>query len=230
MSRASFTAIDYPESDGKPMGETDLHRDAMVRHIELLKRYYAGQQVYVSGDLLVYFVQGNPKKFVVPDAFVVKGLKQVRRRTFRLWNERIAPQFVLETTSKKTKRRDLKDKPAIYAQIGVREYFLFDPTSDYLDPALQGNRLDGDGYIPIEPDSDGGLVSLELGLKLQLIDDELEFFRLDNGERLLTGEEARQREVEARLVEVEARRDAEAEVERLREALRKLQPASQTDI
>lgn len=24
------TAIHYPESDGKPMGETDIHRDEMV--------------------------------------------------------------------------------------------------------------------------------------------------------------------------------------------------------
>ena len=65
--------VHYPESDGRPMGETDLHRDAMIRHIELLRHYYEGQQVYVSGDLLVYYEQGNPKKFVVPDAFVVKG-------------------------------------------------------------------------------------------------------------------------------------------------------------
>ncbi len=51
MSVIEYTAIEYPESDGKPMGETDLHRDAMVRHIELLKQYFEGQQVYVSGDL-----------------------------------------------------------------------------------------------------------------------------------------------------------------------------------
>jgi hypothetical protein len=44
----------YPESDGKPMGETDLHRKAMVDHIEVLEDFYQGQQVYVSGDLLVY--------------------------------------------------------------------------------------------------------------------------------------------------------------------------------
>ena len=32
------TAVYYPESDGKPMGETDRHRNAIVRHIELLQR------------------------------------------------------------------------------------------------------------------------------------------------------------------------------------------------
>ena len=58
------------------MGElTDLHRDAMFRHIELLSDYYRGQQVYVSGDLLVYCSKEITKKYVVPDAFVVKGIK-----------------------------------------------------------------------------------------------------------------------------------------------------------
>ncbi len=54
------TVVHYPESDGKPMGETDLHRDEMVRQIELLRHYYRGRKVYVSGDLLVYYEQGNP--------------------------------------------------------------------------------------------------------------------------------------------------------------------------
>jgi hypothetical protein len=71
MPIASFTtAIEYPESDGQPMGETDLHRDAMFRHIELLKRFFAGQDVYVSGDLLVYYEQGNNQKFIVPNGTV----------------------------------------------------------------------------------------------------------------------------------------------------------------
>ena len=66
--------VHYPESDGKPMGETDEHREAMVRHIQILQEYYRGQPVYVSGDLLVYYEQGNPRKQLVPDAFVVKGV------------------------------------------------------------------------------------------------------------------------------------------------------------
>ncbi len=82
----------YPESDGRPMGETDEHRDAMFRIIELLKNYFQNQQVYVSGDLLLYYEQGNPKKFVVPDAFIAKGRKQKRRRIYRLWVEGVVPQ------------------------------------------------------------------------------------------------------------------------------------------
>ena len=68
-------SVNYPESDGRPMGETDEHRKEMIRQMELLERHFAGQRVYVSGDLLVYYEQGNPKKFVVPDVFVVRDLE-----------------------------------------------------------------------------------------------------------------------------------------------------------
>ena len=46
--------IEYPESDGKPMGETDLLRDWMFRILELLRFRYRGQRVYIASDLLVY--------------------------------------------------------------------------------------------------------------------------------------------------------------------------------
>jgi hypothetical protein len=38
--------IEYPESDGKPMGETDLHRDWMVRILEIFRQRYTGQRVH----------------------------------------------------------------------------------------------------------------------------------------------------------------------------------------
>ncbi len=171
------------------MGETDLHRDAMFRQIELLKRFFIGQKVYVSGDLLVYYEPGNNKKFIVPDVFFTKGLKQIQRRIYRTWIERLPPNFVIETTSKKTKKKDLKVKPEIYAKIGVQEYFLFDPTEDYLEPPLQGNRLVDGAYERITLQSDGCLMSEQLGLKLQFNDGELEFIDPDTNQRLLTAEE-----------------------------------------
>ncbi len=236
MSGVFTTAIEYPESDGRPMGETDLHRDAMVRHIDILKQYYRGQDVYVSGDLLVYYEEGNPKKFVVPDAFIAKGLKQFRRRTFRLWDEGITPQLVIETTSKKTKNRDLKVKPEIFAHIGIKEYFMFDPTCDYLKPPLKGYRLVEGKYLPIKQDSEGALLSEELGLRLKFHEGELAFIRPDTGEQLLSAEElllveaeahqreakAHQREAEARQREAAGRLKAENEVAELRTQLLKL--------
>ena len=209
----------YPESDGKPMGETDDHRDAMVRHIELLQHYYRGQDVYVSGDLLVYYQQGNPKKFVVPDAFVVKGLRPGKRRIYKTWVEGKVPDVVIETTSRKTRPKDTRVKPELYARLGIKEYFLFDPHQEYLDPQLQGYRLTPDGYHRIESDSDGALVSEALNLRLSVADGQLQFHRCDTGERLLTA--AEREDVERR-----ARRSAEAEVARLRAELARRQEPS----
>ncbi len=213
-----FTAVQYPESDGKPMGETDLHRDQMVRHIELLRHYFRGQRVYVSGDLLVYYEQGNPKKFVVPDAFVVKGVNPKSRRIYKVWVEHKAPGVIIETTSRKTRRKDLVDKPRLYARLGVKEYFMLDPEEDYLEPALQGHRLSGEGFVQIQPDETGTLVSEELGLRLRAEEGVLMMYRLDTGERLMTAEERAE-------LESEARRAAEVEVARLREELGRRQPS-----
>jgi Uma2 family endonuclease len=233
LTTSSFTTVHYPESDGRPMGETDLHREAMIRHIELLKHHFAGQQVYVSGDLLVYFEQGNPKRFVVPDAFIAKGLNPHQRRVYKTWVEARSPDAVIETTSRKTKKKDTTDKPALYAQLGVKEYFLFDPTQDYLDPPLQGHRLVGGTYELIQPEADGSLLSQEFELRLRFEDSVLAFYRLDTGERVLTAEERTRVEVQARRAaeqrtraEAEARQAAEqraaaaeAEIARLRQEL-----------
>ena len=200
------------------MGETDRHRNAMVRHIEILSRYYAGQQVYVSGDLLLYYEEGNPHKFIVPDALVAKGVAPGERRIYKLWEEHKAPDVVIETTSRKTRKKDATVKPALYAQIGVREYFIFDPERDYLTPPLQGFRLAGANYERIVPDAEGRLLSTELGMFLSLSERDIEFDVESTGERLLTGGEVALREREAR-------RAAEAEVARLRAELARLTSA-----
>ena len=119
-----FAQVHYPESDGKPMGETDEHRDAMVRHIQILQEYYREQQVYVSGDLLVYYEEGDPSKYVVPNAFVIKGVSPNRRRTYKIWLEGKGPDVVIETTSCKTRRKDTTTKPELYARLGVKEVLL----------------------------------------------------------------------------------------------------------
>ena len=214
-----FTQVHYPESDGKPMGETDLHRKELVRHIELLEDYYQGQRVYVSGDLLVYYEQGNPKKFVVPDTFVVKGIAARAHRVYKIWVEGKAPDVVIETTSRKTQRKDTDVKPPLYSRLGVKEYFLFDPEQEYLDPPLQGHRLAGDAYQRIVPDSDGCLLSQELGLRLCVGEGVVQFYRLDTGERLLTRSERVTRESARANHEMQTRQNAEAELARLRAEL-----------
>src|SRR5262249_28681704 len=90
------------------------------------------------------------------------------------------------------RKEDKEKKLEIYRDIlRVSEYFLFDPTEDYLDPPLQGFRLVGGDYVPIEP-IDGRLPSAVLGLHLEREGARLRLFDPATGQRLPTRQEARE--------------------------------------
>ena len=71
--KAAPTVV-YPESDGKPFAETEYYRDIMIDFIQMLKHYFRDvDDVHVSGNLLMYYEEGNPRKSVSPDVFVAFG-------------------------------------------------------------------------------------------------------------------------------------------------------------
>ena len=210
IAQTVITELHYPESDGEPMAETDLHRDWMVRIIDLLKQRYAGQQVYVSGNLLMYYVEGDASKSVAPDALVVKGVDPGRRRIYKIWKEGKPPNVVIETTSDSTRLNDTEKKFDLYARLGIREYFLYDPTADYLHPPLQGHRLDDGGYEPIEPDAKGRLLSEALDLFLELDGSDLVFRDQSTGQVQYTKAEAEA--ANRRLAESERDQERQARV------------------
>jgi Uma2 family endonuclease len=222
---AAPTQIHYPESDGKPMGETDVHIDALIYLREALRDYFQDDpQMYVAGNMLLYYEEGNPAACVAPDVFVVQGVAKGERRIYRLWEEGQPPAVVFEITSRGSRLEDLGTKRAIYAMLGVREYFLYDPLGEYLRPSLQGYRLQEGEYQRISPGSEGGLTSQLLGLELRVEDGCLRVLNPATGERLLTPAEA----LVARRSEAAARRTAEAELERLRAELARLRGETQT--
>jgi Uma2 family endonuclease len=207
--------VEYPESDGLPMGETDRHRNWMIRLIDLFQHRYAGERVYVSGDLMTYYVEGDPRRSVCPDCFVVKDCDPGERRVYKTWDEP-APNAVFEVTSLSTRKRDEILKPGIYGEIGVPEYFLYDPTAEYLNPPLQGFRLTGNGYVRIEADAEGRVGCEELDVWLLLEGRELVVRDRATGDEVVPRWEA----AEARREAAEARREAaEAENRRLRSLL-----------
>ena len=130
---------------------------------------------------------------------------------------------MVETTSLKTKKKDTVDKLELYARLGIREYFLHDPTGEYLDPPLQGYRLRDGNYERIPAEATSSLYSEELNMRLLVEDGELNLYHPDSTERILTNEELAASEAEGRNREAEARQLAEAEVERLRAELAKYQ-------
>ena len=208
-TRSSTDGIDYPESDGEPMAETDTHRDLMTDALlhPLKERYRDDPNVYVSGNLFLYYEEGDPSAVVAPDVFVVFGVPDHQRRIYKLWEEDRAPDVVFELTSERTYREDLSDKRLIYEELGVREYFLFDPLEDYLRPPLQGFRLKDSYFVAVMPQSwDEGewqIQSRVLGLTLRSDGSSLRLYDPEQERYLLTRSE-----------EAEARRQAEAELAR----------------
>ena len=216
------TPVEYPESDGKPMSETPIHWHATVDFAHpLLDRYAARPDAYVGSDMLMYYEEGNPRKAVSPDVFVAFGpSREPQRRTWLVWEEGKAADFVLEVTSNSTRRKDEGFKADLYEQLGVTEYWQFDPTGDYLLPTLKGRRLNPHGTyeaIGLEP-RDGGLVgwSAVLGLKLRPEGESLRLFDPELGDFLPNYAEA----VAQRDAEATARRAAEARIAELERQLR----------
>jgi len=210
--------IDYPAADGEPMAETDVHRDLVLVLIFALTNFFRTKpDVYVSGNLFIYYLQGNPKKRVAPDVFVVRGVGKQRRRMYKLWEEGRPPDLVIELSSRQTWREDFDVKLPLYEQLGVKECFFFDPEYDYLPSPLVGYRLEGYEYVASKVVN--GRVRSQV-LKLDLVDtgETLRFFDPRTKRFLPTPEEAAQ----TAQAEVEARRRAEAEVARLRRELERL--------
>lgn len=190
--------IEYPESDGKPMAESDLHREIMFFLIHTLQRFLRDTVAYVSGNLMIYYVEGDPYKSVAPDCFVAFDVPAREHNIYKTWEEGKFPDVVFEVTSKKTRREDFTVKQPLYARLGVKEYYIYDPTRDYLKPSLQAFELVDKQLLPMTPRKVNGIlnspeyVSKLLGIRLSLDGwGRLELFDVATGEQLVSDEEAR---------------------------------------
>jgi putative restriction endonuclease len=223
---AEDAEVFYPDSDGQPMAESDETRELMVECIGTLEDHFAAApDVYVSGNLLVYYERGNPKASVAPDVLVARGVGKHRRRTYQTWVEGKMPDLVIEIASETTWQRDMLFKSMLYFSLGVREYFLFDSTASRFDGGpLLGLMRDALAFRAIEPDERGRVPSEVLGLELAAEEGHLRFYDPETGRRLPTrverAEEAEARagrESEARLAAEEELKQLRAEMARLRE-------------
>ena len=184
-------AIEYPTEDGVPMAETDAQAIPLIYAVAGLRDYFRRYpDVYVSGNLLIYYEEGNVKASVAPDTFVVFGVPDRIRPIYKVWEEGKSPDFVLEITSRHTRHRDQGPKRELYESLGVREYWQYDPTGDYLQPPLRGLRLVRGEYeaLPETRLGDGSLVmySAVLGLEVRIEEGELRFHDPETGRNIRT--------------------------------------------
>lgn len=212
----SAPTIVYPESDGKPMAETDKHRKLMMDFILMLEDHFENDDdVYVSGNLLMYYVQGDPRKSISPDVFVVFGVEKKLRRNYMTWTEPNTPDFVLEVASPKTFKNDIGKKKKLYASVlAVKEYYIYDPLGQIM-PSFVGYRLIDGVYQEIDFVHQR-LSSETLGLELGEHDGKLRLYNPETSQWLRTPSEE-VKEIRARAENAEAElAKALAEIDRLR--------------
>jgi Uma2 family endonuclease len=206
------------------VSESTKHYMQGVYLFDSLHAFFADRSdVFVGGNLFVYYHEGQPKECFSPDVMVALGVRPrpvEERGSYRLWEEGVPPTVIIELTSLSTRRDDTVRKVSLYAALGVREYYLFDPLGEFLTPRLQGYHLNGQGQCDRLPGEE--LDSAALGLRLLVRDGWLRLYNPAAGRLLATLEEAEAAQIASeagREQERAARLAAEAEVARLRAEL-----------
>mgnify|MGYP001800948394 FL=1 len=200
--------IFYPSADGEPVAETFDHLYALLTTLEVIKQYLANRQATVLADQFLYYSKGFPKLRVAPDVMVIFDVPPGGRDNYKLWEEGQVPSVIFEMTSAGTQDKDQVFKKMLYEQLGVKEYWLFDPKGEWIEEKLRGYRLQGEIYEPITDSR-----SEPLELRLQIEGSIIGFYREDTGEKLLIPDEL----AEALQQEVVARQQAESQVEQERQ-------------
>ena len=214
MSTEATTDVVYPDSDGKPMADNTLQWDWMVKIVGELREMFAGQAVFVAGDLLWYPVKGDPKTVAAPDALVAFGRPPGYRGSYKQWEEGgIAPQIVFEVLSPSNTREEMSAKLKFYDGHGVDEYYLIDP---YKNRGFGWVR-EGETFQSVHPIGD--YISPRLGIRFE-----------ENGELKLFGPDGREfcsREERIEEVQEELRKTAHAFEEERERAMNAIQMLSE---
>lgn len=206
LEAVSKTDIIYSSSDGEPVAETYIHLYAILTTLEVLKQYLRGQQATVLANQFMYYSQGLPRMRVAPDVMVIFNVEPGGRDNYKIWEEKEVPQVIFEMTSPGTKNQGQEFKKTLYEQLGVKEYWLFDPKGEWISEKLIGYRLRNNSYEIVE-DNISEPLQLQLKVEGQLIG----FYREDTGEKLLIPEELaaalEQKEIEIQQKEIELQQE-----------------------
>lgn len=186
--------IYYPSTVEDYMPENNIHFVLIANLAVILQTFLQREKGnYVFGDIMFYYEKGNPRKFVAPDLMICLGkTSEPSKGVYKLWEEDHVPQVVFEIASESTWREDLSRKYALYQQLGVKEYYIFDVEYKCLkQPLLAFNLIDGE-FAEAEV-KDGRVFSKALGLELTDTGETLRLFNPQTGEFLMTMEEMAQR-------------------------------------
>ena len=213
LSVIDYASLDFDPNESEPLPEAMEQNPTILRIINIidahLKSRYLPEEVFIDTNTPVCYNRDNLNDRVMPDIYIAFDVDSpaIRQRKLYLpWEAGKPPDFVLEVGSESTSQNDLGPKRDRYAQIGVLEYWRFDPSGGgHYGQPLAGERLVSGVYLPIEltTEPDGILKghSTILGRSLCWQDGIPELYDPDSNtyHRDLTQAEARIRELEEEL-------------------------------
>ena len=223
--------IFYPETDGMPLPDGFEQEPHFIEVVSSIRFHVEGPTTAVSGNTFIYYAEGYPQRSVSPDCYVAFDINKDSLHlydSYRVWEVGKMPDFVLEIGSSSTAANDVGPKRTLYASLGAREYWRFDPTGgDYYGEPLVGEYLENGEYRRFELTSDADCPargrSPLLGLDLCWREGRLRFYDpaagrwLENYDETASARLAAEAELSS---ERAARLAAEAELERLRQRLK----------
>jgi Uma2 family endonuclease len=187
----------YPDSHEDDMGESDLHYGLLAYLWSALQVLWGkNDTVYVAANMNLYYVEGRPEYYFTPDIMVLWGVPNQRRKVYKLWEERVFPQVIIEVASDRTWKNDLSEKMKFYGEMGVEEYYVL-YSEDFLPVPLMAYRQENGRLKPMYLPEDA-VFSPRLGVEIRLTENGFRFFNITTQKFMPTLEES------------------EAEVERLR--------------
>ena len=134
-----------------PVQESALDR---LKYL-LMSRFGGLSDVFISGAFLICYDRTDGNRRLQPDCFIVFDVDAEAVRSnlpnYWMWEVGKPPDFVMEIASPSTLENDLGHKRDLYAELGIAEYWRFDPTGGELyGQPLAGERLVDGEYQPYE--------------------------------------------------------------------------------
>ena len=222
--RAGTGEVFYPETDLMPLPDGFEQGPHYREIVTILEYRFKDARTMVCGNSLIYYVEGDPSKRFAPDCYITFDIDKTsikKHNTYLIWEVGKPPDFALEIGSRSTVIADIGPKRKLYAELGIGEYWRYDPTGgDYYGERLVGERLVDGEYIRFETRREpGGSTwghSPTLNLYLHWTEDRLRFYDPEAGKWLRSYRESADRTAAARArYQAEDRAEAEAVARRL---------------
>jgi Uma2 family endonuclease len=228
-----YSSLDFNPDEPEPLPDAMIQNPVLLEVLSVLAARFTENNrrpdVFLDSNTFICYNPNNLNVRVGPDCYLAFGVdaRAIRERKLYLpWEAGKPPDFVLEVASETTARHDLTGKRLIYAQMGVPEYWRFDPTGgEHYGQPLAGDELVEGVYRAIDlitaPDGVLRGYSPVLGLYLGWEEGGLSLQDPETGlnlSNLYQTEEARRAAEAALRAEQEARGRAEAALRAEQEA------------